>query len=141
MPSTRSATLGLVLALAALAVAGCGGSGTSAGTTTTESKTGETTTTASSGKTLDGTVGPGFDIGLTRNGQAVTTLAPGTYTLTVDDKSTAHNFHLTGPGVDVMTDVAAAGKKTFEITLRDGSYRYQCDPHAPAMNGSFTVSG
>lgn len=143
MTSTRLA-LALTLAAAALVLAGCGGSGNSAGTTSTESTTTETTTTttsASSGKKLDGSVGPGFDISLTQDGQAVTTLAAGTYTLTVDDKADIHDFHLTGPGVDVMTDVAGTGTKTFEVTLQDGSYHYQCDPHSSSMNGDFTVSG
>ena len=141
MGSIRIAALVLVVASATVVAAGCGGSSNSAGTTSTETTTTETTTTAASGKTLDGTVGPGFDISLTQGGQAVTTLAPGAYTLTVDDKSSSHDFHLTGPGVDVSTDVAETGTKTFEITLQDGSYHYQCDPHASIMNGDFTVSG
>jgi len=40
---------------------------------------------SSGGTALQGVVGPGFDISLTRNGRPVTKLAPGTYTLTVDD--------------------------------------------------------
>ena len=130
----------LVLAVVALALSGCGGSSNSAGTTSTETTT-ETTTTPTTGTTLDGSVGPGFDISLTQSGQPVTTLAPGAYTLVVNDQAGIHNFHLTGPGVDVSTDVSSTGTKTFEITLEDGSYHYQCDPHASTMNGDFTVSG
>ena len=141
MTSTR---LALALAVAALALAGCGGSGNSAGTTSTETTTTETTTTTpatAARKKLDGSVGPGFDISLTQNGQALTTISPGAYTLTVNDQSDAHNFRLTGPGVDVRTDVSTTGTKTFEINLQDGTYDYLCDPHASSMHGSFTVSG
>jgi plastocyanin len=39
-----------------------------------------------------------------------------------------------------MTEVSEKGKKTFTITLKAGSYHYQCDPHASSMNGDFTVA-
>jgi plastocyanin len=91
--------------------------------------------------TLDGTVGPGFTITLDQNGKSVSTLAPGTYTIDVNDKSDIHNFHLTGPGVDKATDVGGTGTETWTVDLKDGSYHFQCDPHASSMNGSFTVSG
>ncbi len=128
-----------VLAAVGLAAAGCGSkssSSTPPPATTTPASTAE----ASSGGTLDGTVGPGFTIALTKGGAAVTTLPAGKYTLNVDDLADIHNFHLTGPGVDVSTDVAAKGKKTFTITLKAGSYHFQCDPHSASMNGDFTVS-
>ena len=41
----------------------------------------------------------------------MTTLKPGTYTLDVDDQADSHNFHLTGPGVDVTTEVADDGEE------------------------------
>ena len=41
-----------------------------------------------------------------------------------------HNFHLTGPGVDVSTEVGETGEKSFDIELQAGEYRFQCDPHA-----------
>jgi hypothetical protein len=110
----------------------CGSS--SSGGTTTVSSGG-----SSGGKALQGTVGPGFDISLTQNGQPVTKLAPGTYTLTVNDQADIHDFHLTGPGVDVSTGVSEKGTKTFTVTLEKGSYHFQCDPHASSMNGDFTV--
>ena len=132
------ALAGLLVAVG-LVAAGCGGKSSSSTTTTTPPPA-TTTTAASGGGTLDGTVGPGFTIALTKDGAAVTTLAPGTYTLNVDDQADIHNFHLTGPGVDVSTDVAFKGKKSFTITLKAGSYHFQCDPHASSMNGDFTVS-
>ena len=62
------------------------------------------------------------------------------FSLTVDDRSDGHNFHLFGPGgVDVATDVAAVGVKTFSVTLVDGTYTYICDVHPVQMKGTFTV--
>jgi plastocyanin len=126
------------LVLAALAVAGCGGDDEGAATD-------DTTTTAPApepGATLNASVGPGFEISLTtEDGEAVETLAPGTYTLQTDDQADIHNFHLTGEGVEVDTGVAETGTDTFEITVSEGTYDFVCDPHAGSMNGSFEVTG
>jgi hypothetical protein len=140
----RRTRMGIVLALAtlALAAAGCGG-GDNESASTTETATTETTSTSGeTGTTLQGSVGPGFEISLTgSDGQAVSTLTPGTYTIDVNDQSDAHNFHLTGPGVEETTDVGGTGTTTWTVTLQDGSYHFQCDPHASTMNGDFEVSG
>ena len=128
-----------VLAAVGLAAAGCG-SKSSSSTPPPASTPATTTAEAASGGTLDGVVGPGFTIGLTMGGTAVTTLTAGTYTLNVDDQADIHNFHLTGPGVDVTTDVSFKGTKSFTITLEAGKYHFQCDPHSGSMNGDFTVS-
>jgi plastocyanin len=45
-----------------------------------------------------------------------------------------------GPGVNKATSVAGKGTYRWTITLRRGTYRYVCDPHASFMKGSFTVS-
>ena len=137
--------LGAVIGLAvlALALAGCGGSdeGSDTTETTTTSET-TTDTTAASGTTLTASVGPGFDISLTdADGAAVSTLSPGEYTIEVSDQSDIHNFHLTGAGVDEMTDVGGTGAATWTVTFEAGSYHFQCDPHASTMNGDFEVSG
>jgi Copper binding proteins, plastocyanin/azurin family len=94
--------------------------------------------------TLTGTVGTNdsFQIGLAdSSGAAVKHLDPGTYTLVVHDKSDLHDFHLFGPGgVDVATQVETSGDQTFTVTLVDGIYTFQCDPHALAgMKGQFAV--
>ena len=90
---------------------------------------------------LTGTVGPGFTIGLTAGGKAVKSLKAGTYRLAVADKSSIHDFHLSGPGVDkVVTTVAFKGTKTVTLTLKKGTYTYVCDPHATMMHGSFKVT-
>jgi plastocyanin len=132
---TRSRAVLLILfALLGLTVAGCGGDDDEASSTT------EATTTESSGSgggtTLNGSVGPGFDISL----DGTDGLTAGSYTLVVNDQSSAHNFHLTGPGgVDVSTSVEETGEKSFDIELQAGEYTFVCDPHASQMNGSFTV--
>jgi plastocyanin len=89
-----------------------------------------------------GTTGPGFDIEVTKGGKDVKTLPAGTYTLTVKDKAAIHNFHLIGPGISkVVTSVGFVGTKTITVTLKKGTYRYQCDPHAASgMKGSFKVT-
>jgi plastocyanin len=142
-----AALLGAI-ALAAVACGGGGGGGGSTSTTTESSSTETSTTTSATGTNqLVGTDGEesnadAFTITLkTADGSDVSTLAPGDYTLLVHDYSSIHNFHLTGPGVDVSTDVGETGDKSFDITLQAGTYNYVCDPHSGQMNGSFTVSG
>jgi len=90
--------------------------------------------------TLTGTDGPGFTITLTQGGKKVTKLKAGTYTITVQDKSNIHNFHLTGPGVNKKTSVTAVTKTIWKVTLKKGTYKFVCDPHATIMKGSFTVT-
>jgi plastocyanin len=80
-----------------------------------------------------GTVGPGFTIKMTTKPTKA-----GKIKLVINDRSNVHNFHLTGPGVNVKTSVSAIGTKTFTITLKKGTYKFICDPH-PFMKGSFTV--
>lgn len=136
----RQVALVGVLAAVGLVAAGCGGKKSASAPPPSTTPPASTAEGSGGAGTLDGTVGPGFDIGLTKGGAAVTTLAAGRYTLNVDDRADIHNFHLTGPGVDVSTDVAGKGKKSFTITLKAGSYHFQCDPHSASMNGDFTVS-
>jgi plastocyanin len=93
---------------------------------------------AAGGK-LTGVVGPGFSIKLTQNGQKVTKLKAGVYTIVVSDKASIHDFHLKGPGVDKATGVSFTGTQTWKVTLKKGTYTFQCDPHASFMHGKFTV--
>ena len=98
------------------------------------------TAAASTGK-LEGVVGPGFKIEVERSDKDVKTLKAGTYKIKVEDKSTIHNFHLIGPGVNKKTAVAFMGDQTWTIKLKPGRYTYQCDPHAASgMKGSFRVT-
>jgi plastocyanin len=91
---------------------------------------------------LAGTVGPGFTITLTKAGKKVTSLKAGSYAVTVSDKANIHDFHLLGPGVNkVITTVPFVGKKSVTVTLKKGTYTYQCDPHAArGMKGTFKVT-
>ena len=118
---TRSLLLGAVAA-AALAAAGSG--------------------SAASAKTVNGTVGPGFTIGLTMHGKRVTKLKAGTpYRFVIRDRAAIHDFHLSGPGFNrVLTSVEFTGTKTFVLRLKKGSYRFVCDPHSGIMHGRFRVS-
>jgi Copper binding proteins, plastocyanin/azurin family len=162
MRRTRGVAVGLVAVALALPLAGCGGDDeesagttetttnettttdtTTEDTTTEEPTTGETTTAGGEGGSLalSGSVGPGFEISLfPTGGDQPSALTPGSYELTVEDLSSAHNFHFTGPGgVDVSTSVAEEGTETFTVELEAGTYEFVCDPHASQMNGSIDV--
>jgi plastocyanin len=86
---------------------------------------------------LAGTVGPGFSITLkTPDGADVKSLQPGAVEIEVKDLSEEHNFHLSGPGVDLTTGVETTGDTTFRTTLADGRYRFVCDVHPSRMAGT-----
>ncbi len=90
---------------------------------------------------LYGQSGPGFTITLKRASFVpVHSLKPGTYTFVIQDRSTIHNYHLKGPGVDKKTSVPFLGTKTWtNVKLKKGKYTFVCDPHKSNMHGSFTV--
>lgn len=89
--------------------------------------------------TLAASVGPGFSISLTQNGSPVMSLPPGTYDISVSDTAAVHNFHLSGPGVDMATSVANTESTTWTVTFSVGSYHYQCDAHPTQLHGDFSV--
>jgi plastocyanin len=122
MIRTRSLLLGAVAAAAALTVIGSG--------------------MAAPAKTVSGTVGPGFTIGLTMQGKKVTKLKAGTaYRFVISDRSDIHDFHLSGPGLNrVLSGVEDTGTKSFVLRLKKGTYRFVCDPHSGIMHGSFRVA-
>jgi hypothetical protein len=95
---------------------------------------------------LDAIVGTNDNFDITLNdasGKKVASLAPGTYTIVVHDRSAIHNFHLASnddPTVDFRTDVPFVGDMTFVATFKPGlRYAYACEPHWQVMNGSFVV--
>ncbi len=92
-------------------------------------------------KTVHGTVGPGFTIRLTLSGKKVAKLKKGVpYRFVISDRSSIHDFHLTGPGLDRMvTTVGFTGTKNLVLKLKKGVYRFFCDPHSTVMHGSFRV--
>jgi plastocyanin len=101
--------------------------------------TGNASTTKSSG--LVGESGPGYTIEVKLNGKDLKTIKAGTYKLKVEDKSAIHNFHLIGKGVNKSTTVSFTGDKTWTITLKPGTYTYQCDIHATqGMKGTLRVT-
>ena len=63
--------------------------------------------------TYKGTVGPGFTIKM-----ATKPTKAGKITLVVTDKSSSHNFHLTGPGVNVKTSVRRYGDEALHRDAR-----------------------
>ena len=89
---------------------------------------------------LVATVGPGRTIAL-RNaaGARVTMLAAGSYVITVRDRSRAHNFVLTGPGLRRATTARFNGTVTWRVTLRAGTYRFFSASNARRLRGSFRV--
>ncbi len=89
---------------------------------------------------LNGTVGPGYTIELKQGSKKVTRLPAGSYMFMITDKSGAHNFFLSGPGVSrKITGLTFKGKKSITVKLRKGTYTYVCTPHVSSMKGSFTV--
>ena len=98
--------------------------------------------TASPAPTLNAVVGTAdsFTISLKNpDGSAVRHLDPGMYTIGVDDRSTLHNFHLSGPGVDQMTSVDNVETASWTVVFQNGTYTFKCDVHPLLMKGSFTV--
>ena len=139
----RRTLIAMLLVGAALAVGltACGGSSSSSGDDTEATTTSEGASASGSG-TLEGEVGPGFTIEVSQDGEDAESVKAGTYTLEVEDKSSSHNFHLIGPGVDnTVTEVSFKGEKTVTVTLEKGTYTYQCDPHVSGgMKGTFEVT-
>jgi plastocyanin len=132
----RHSTLAILLLVLGLALAGCGGDDDDGGEAAATTEASATAGGGGGGTTPNGSVGPGFEISL----DGTDGITAGDYTIVVNDQSSAHNFHLTGPGgVDVSTSVSEEGEKSFDVTLLAGEYKFQCDPHASSMNGSFTV--
>jgi plastocyanin len=90
---------------------------------------------------LKGEVGPGFSIEVEKGGKDLKTIKAGTYSIKIQDKSSIHNFHLLGPGLNKKTSVSFTGETTWRIKLKPGRYTYQCDPHASSgMKGHFRVT-
>ena len=127
---------GIVVAVAVAVVAtACGGSATPKKSTPPAA--------VQHPKSLVGVVGhnDAFSISLSdESGNAIDNLAAGTYSLTIKDESSIHDFHLTGPGVDKATPVGSAVTTTFSVTFKPGSYSFVCDPHSSSMHGTFTVT-
>ena len=77
-------------------------------------------------------------ISLTNGGSKVRSLTAKKYKITVSDTSKTQNFHLSGPGLNRKTGVAAKAKATWTVTLRPGKYTYRSDK-SRKLRGTFTV--
>jgi plastocyanin len=101
-----------------------------------------TASAAPASQMVNGTVGPGFTITLTLGEKQVTKLKAHTpYRFVIRDRATIHDFHFRGPGINrILTSVAFQGTKSYTLTLKKGTYRFFCDPHAGFMHGSFRVA-
>jgi plastocyanin len=116
MTYIRSITIGLTTTLATLALA-------------------SSTFAAANTNTLTGTVGPGFTISMNKK-----TVKAGRYVVTVRDRASIHDFHLTGPGVNRKTSVSGTGTTKWTVRLKKGTYHFVCDPHRTIMHGVLRVT-
>jgi plastocyanin len=90
-------------------------------------------------QSLTATVGPNLLTLSEGGGSPVTSVVPGTYDVTVEDRSQIHNFHLEGPGVSLTTSLEFTGTTRWNVTLRDGVYTYSSDPQAGDLIGRLIV--
>ena len=72
-------------------------------------------------------------------GVRVRTLPQNTYKVAVSDTAKTQNFHLSGPGVNRKTKVAARAKTTWTVTFSPGSYVYRSDKNRK-LRRTFIVS-
>jgi hypothetical protein len=75
----------------------------------------------------------------TAAGARVKSIAQNRYKLTVSDSSNKQNFHLTGPGVNKKTGLAAKSRATWTLTLKPGKYTYLSDKNRK-LRGTFKVT-
>ena len=96
--------------------------------------------TRSNARLLHAVVGPDFSIALVdANWQPLTKLIPfGRWTISVEDRTTDHNFWLFGPRVSRQTALEFVGTATWQVTLRGGLYLFRRGPH-DIMIGDFRV--
>lgn len=86
------------------------------------------------------TVGPKSTISLrSSSGAVLRTIEAGTYSIVVRDRSTLHNFHLVGKGVNRKTGLAALATVTWKVTLGAGTLRFFSDRSPATVRGSVVV--
>ena len=87
------------------------------------------------------TVGPKNTITLrSGTGAALKSVKAGTYSITVRDRTKAHNFHLVGKGVNRKTAKAAIGTFTWKVKLSKGLLRFYSDQSPTKVKGSVNVT-
>jgi hypothetical protein len=127
-PSVARATFSTLASGSASGSAG-GSSGSSGSGSSGSSGSGSAGAGASSGGTatvgtLSGTVGATGALKLTYKGKTVTTLKPGSYTLTVIDTSTHNGFILHGKSSTTVSSIPFVGKKTIVVNLKTGQWYF-----------------
>ena len=75
-----------------------------------------------------------------QDGTRVRTLQPNAYRIVVRDRTTAQNFHLIGPSLNVRTKIPAKTTVTWLVDLTPGNYSYRSDRNKH-LRGSFVVAG
>lgn len=87
------------------------------------------------------TVGPKATISLRSGTGAVLRngVKAGTYSIVVRDRSSAHNFHLVGKGVNRKSAVTATGTATWTVKLSAGVLRFYSDRAPSTVKGSIRV--
>jgi len=146
-PVSRLAA-GLGAGILALGLTACGGSsndtssaaaGSTSGAASSAATSGSAGASGAAGSTLTATE-KDFSIALSSN-----SVAPGTYTLTVDNAGHAtHSLQIKGPGgVDMTSDTLQGGKTTsMTVTLEAGQYDLWCpigNHKAMGMDTTLTV--
>ena len=87
------------------------------------------------------TVGPRSTISLrSASGKAIASVKAGTYSIVVRDRSTLHNFHLVGNGVNRKSALAATGTTTWKLKLAKGLLRFYSDKAPTTVKGSVRVT-
>jgi hypothetical protein len=123
---TALVAVGLVVAVGAIAAGGTGGRQLDGGYCTNPQAL------PKAGACIALSFGDQTASGYTNSPDRVLSLRPGTYWLTVNDNSAAHNFSFQGPdGVaQTLTGVPdTPGLVTFKVHLTHGEYSLFCDPH------------
>lgn len=91
---------------------------------------------------LTGKVNDNFEITLrsARGANVGAVRAGAVYPVAVRDTTTAHSFHLTGPGVNRKTPVRRKQTATWRLRFRRGAtYAFFCDVHRDDMRGTFAA--
>lgn len=91
-------------------------------------------------KTYYGSVGPTKVITLKNAAGTIVRRVPrGTHTFVIKDRSTKHDFHLSGGGIHKFTGLGFVGQRTWSgLRIKvDVTYTYWCQPHADVMTRTF----
>jgi hypothetical protein len=123
-------------ALLAVGASGCSSAGDRPGPATG----GDTASKVKAPPKLTGMVAPSGQITLAGpDGHPIRSPHAGWYTVSVQDRSPAAQFHLVGPGADEATGVSFRGAVIWGIHLTRGTYRYTNDRHHGATTRAFAV--